>query len=227
MLDIHLLYSRGQQRVKKQVKNTAEERGKCWLDVTVIGVDRYANRWLVCTHPPWQMWIKSDWSDCQLCVPLSALSLAVPPLASSWVCRHSISASLEARSCCSSAISACGGRQSTRLWTFTLPGQWMSKKCKEFVSEATWLNKKQDYFSHVYWLMGGLLIFEFWEWFTLWCLMAPVKATSHKKRGVNSCHIVQVVIFVDNASASLEDTDLHSEKTNQLLNKSITSQMSV
>lgn len=69
------------------------------------------------THPHWRMWIWSDWSDWRLCVPLSALSLAVPPLASSWVCRHSISASLEARSCCSSEISACGKRKSACLWT--------------------------------------------------------------------------------------------------------------
>lgn len=32
MLDIHLLYSRGQQRVKYEQKYTAEERGTCWLD---------------------------------------------------------------------------------------------------------------------------------------------------------------------------------------------------
>lgn len=42
LLDIHLLYSRGQQRVKNKYKS--EGRGTCWLDVTVIGADRPA-RW--------------------------------------------------------------------------------------------------------------------------------------------------------------------------------------
>lgn len=49
-----------------------------------------------------------DWSVS--CVPLSVFASAVPPLAISCVCRHSISASLEAKSCCSSDMSACGER---------------------------------------------------------------------------------------------------------------------
>lgn len=96
-------------RESKQVKCTAEERGDMLI--------RCYSKWLTRTHLHWQMWIWSDWSDCQLCVPLSVLSLAGLPLASNWVCRHSISASLEARSCCSSDISACGGRQRAWLWT--------------------------------------------------------------------------------------------------------------
>lgn len=80
----------------------------------------YSNQsWQTCTSLPLTHICtdRFDWSDCQLSVPLSALSLALPPLASSWVCRHTISASLEARSCCSSEISACGGSQSRCLWT--------------------------------------------------------------------------------------------------------------
>lgn len=58
LLDIHLLYSRAQQRAGERVKWAAEERGTCWLDVTVIRVDRRADRWLPRSHPHWQMWMR-------------------------------------------------------------------------------------------------------------------------------------------------------------------------